>query len=643
MGFVRFDSEGYLIDSGDNRAHIVGINYVASYICTNFWEDWRPEVIEKDLAQIAELGLNAVRIPMHWGYMEPEEGRYNDSFSEKFDLFVELCRNNQLYVMPWFLVGVATRDYDVPYRNGRPFFSGEMVALAENHLRHFIAPYKEEEQILFWDICDEPEWYSRHPGAEQLPYHRGAVARWVRTMYEAIRSVDQNHLITLGFGHIATANYGMDIRDMADILDLMVVTAYPDGAEEGLDTVRNNYTVPFHVKMNSRNKPVFTCEAPGYSSILFSEEIIGRYFKTSLYSNLINGSTGVMPWVYNDFQEDLWHEAPLERYLIEPNFGIITVDGRLKPSGRELKDFAAFVRKAEIGKYRPQKAEAAVLIPEGYYQNIGISYKKLYTAYLLGKGCGIDVDLVWTSEELKSYKLLLLPTTAGMTTSAWDKVRRFVEAGGMIYHTFERGAQNGYFNQIFGVETEGWEADYGYRQMTVEQDWGIWKKGDIIPFTGADRNYVLRVRAEKAEILCTFEDGEAALLKNCYGAGTVYLATAPLDNGLMKTPYREFLNTKSFAILDTLIEEAGICRVLRFDHPAIEVGDMENTCTGERMVICVNHHKTGIDTRMLLDRSQVPDGWKIWDYDTGKILADIETEIYFSPAEVHIYKITPKK
>lgn len=639
MGFVKFDENSLLLDAAGNPVHMVGINYVASYICTNFWEDWRPEVIRKDLANIAKLGFTAVRIPMHWGYMEPEEGKYSNSFLKRFDQFLEMCRKYQLYVMPWFLVGVATRDYDVPFRNGRPFFKGEMMELAGRHLKHFIAPYKEEQQILFWDICDEPEWYSRHPGAQQLPYHREEMARWVKTMYDAIRSVDPNHLITLGFGHIATADYGMDIRDMADILDLMVVTAYPDGANEGLDTMRNNYTVPFHVKLNKRGKPVFTCEAPGHSSIAYSEEMIGRYFKTSLYSNLVNGSTGVLPWVYNDFKEEIWQDVPLEGYLVEPGFGIITVEGRLKPSGRELRDFAAFVKENDIGKYRPRKAEAAVLVPEGYYANIETTCKKIYTAYLLGKGCGIDVDFVWMTEDFVGYKLLLLPTTAGMRTSDWDKVRRFVETGGMIYHTYESGSQNGYFNRLFGVETETREADYGYRQMKVEQSWGGWKKGDVIPFTGKDRKYLLRVKAEQAEVLCTFEDGGPALLRNHYGAGTAYLATLPLDQGLMEIPYKEFLDTKSFAMLETMVAEAGIARVLQFDHPAIEVGTMENVCTGEGMVICINHDKNTINTKLNLGKSQIPDGWKLWDCDTEEILSNSQKEICFAPTEVHIYKI----
>ena len=643
MSFVTFDKKGRLLDAAGNPVHIVGINYVASYICTNFWEDWRPDVIEKDLKKIAELGLNAVRIPMHWGFMEPEPGRYNPVFEQEFADFMGMCRKYGLYVMPWFLVGVATRDYDVPFRNGRSFFDDEMTRIAAEHLKHFIAPYKDEEWILFWDICDEPEWYSRNPGADQLPYDRMRVVRWVKEMYDAIRSVDSNHLITLGFGHIATANYGMDVRDMAEVLDLMVVTAYPQASRERLDTVRNNYTVPYHVKMNSRGTPVFACEAPGMSSIVYSEEIIGRYFKTTLYSNLVNGSTGVLPWVFNDFEESLWHDVPLEKYLIEPSFGIITVDGRLKPSGQELRDFAAFAKKAELGKYRPQKAEVAVMIPEGYYQKINVCYDKIYTAFELAKGCGVDVDFVWTSEDFSGYKLLLMPTTVGMTTSAWDKVRRFVEDGGMLYHIYDGCSPNGYFNRLFGVEVQADEFDNGHRQMVAQQAWGSWNPGDAVPFVGTNRGSVLDVSCKDAQTLFSLEDGKPALLRHNYGKGTCFLATIPLDNGLMKIPYREFLETSSFELLNTMMEEAGICRIIRINHPAVETGCMVDSETGEMLVICINHDNAEVEAEIKGDTSQIPTNWQVRNFDTGEIVDLCGTKVRLEPAGVMIYKIASEK
>ncbi len=59
MAFVALDKNLRLRDKEGELFYPVGINYVASYICTNFWEDFRPDVIYKDLKLAASLGVRA--------------------------------------------------------------------------------------------------------------------------------------------------------------------------------------------------------------------------------------------------------------------------------------------------------------------------------------------------------------------------------------------------------------------------------------------------------------------------------------------------------------------------------------------------------------------------------------------------------
>ena len=557
MGFISYDKQGHMLDASGKPIHLVGTNYVASYICTNFWADWRPDVIESDLKRISEMGLQAVRIPWHWGFMEPEPGKYNPVFEKEFAEFMEMARKYNLYVMPWMLIGMATQDYDVPFRQGRSFFCEEMTEIAVNHIKHFIAPYKDDENILYWDLCDEIEWHSRFLGADKLPYDRLRVLRWVKAIYEAARSVDPNHMITLGFGHIGNQHYGMDVRDMAKVLDLMAVTCYPYTSPEGIDTVRNNYTVPYHVKINKRNTNVFTCEAPGMSSINYSEGGIGRYFKTSLYSNAVNGSTGVMPWVYSDFNEDIWHSIPLDNYCIEPCFGMFTADGRMKPAGKELVDFAAFAKKADLGKYLPEKAKVGIIIPEGYYSSeIDKVFLKVMAMFLSVKAYGLDADFVWTNEDFTPYQVLMLPATVGwsVNTPDWDKIRRFVEDGGTLYHIND-GGQNGYFNRLFGVEVEyNGGLNYDQNRMVAQQDWGEWKKGDVVAVDEAVGKRPFAVCTPKsADVLFSLEDGTPLLLRNHYGKGTCYFMALPLD----AYPLQEVSESH---LLQSGTEHSGRCR-----------------------------------------------------------------------------------
>ena len=647
MAFVRFNERNGLLGKDGNPLYIVGINYVAKYICTNFWEDWRPDEIEKDLAYISGLGLNAVRIPMFWGYMEPEEGRYNNEIFEKFNIFLNWCEKYGLYVMPWFLVGIATRHYDVPFRNGRPFFTGDMVDIAANHLKHFIKEYKDAEQILFWDICDEPEWYSTLGiGVEKLPLDGKVLAKWVKTMYDAIKSVDTNHLVTLGFGGAATDNYGYHLPDMAEILDFMAVTCYPNVATESLATYRNNFYVTYHVKANTLfGKPVFICEAPGHSSIVYSEEAIGHYFKVSMYSGLINGSTGVMPWVFNDFEESTWYDIPLNKSILEPGFGIVTTDGRLKKSGEELRDFAKFVKAIDAANYKPCKAEAAILLPEGYHCEPGtapgFTVKMIYTSFILAKGCSADVDLLWYNEDFSPYKLIIVSAPSRLTHSTLKKIENFVENGGTVYYNgglFSMGAS---FNKLFGVEVQSPEKDFGYDTLYAKQSFGCIENGCQVKLAPQFTKY-LRVKPVSAQVICDFEEGIPALLVNKFGKGRVYLTTKSFEDGLLEMKYDDFIHNGIFDIYDALFNDANINRDVKCDDNRIEVGRMVNQKTNENLIICVNHDIAKVET--LISFNGLPANSSIFNVLTKHRVhaaqgGDTQVNAIFEPAGVNVYRI----
>ena len=41
---------------------VLGCNYWASHAGTNMWKDWRPDVMEADLKQISEAGMQMIRV-----------------------------------------------------------------------------------------------------------------------------------------------------------------------------------------------------------------------------------------------------------------------------------------------------------------------------------------------------------------------------------------------------------------------------------------------------------------------------------------------------------------------------------------------------------------------------------------------------
>lgn len=50
---------------------VVGCNYWASYAGTHMWQNWKPEIIEKDFKQLSENGIKVLRVFPLWPEFQP--------------------------------------------------------------------------------------------------------------------------------------------------------------------------------------------------------------------------------------------------------------------------------------------------------------------------------------------------------------------------------------------------------------------------------------------------------------------------------------------------------------------------------------------------------------------------------------------
>lgn len=569
--------------------YIVGVNYTSKHACTNFWKDWRPEVLAEDLAQIAVLGLNAVRIPIHWEYAEPSPGKFNPDMFERTAAFMEMAGERSLLVMPWFLVGVATQDYDVSWRGQRSFFDEFMTSAAENHLKTMVGHLARHPNILCWDICDEPEWYSRHPGAKPLPYDTNYFHRWADRMYQAIKEIDPERAVTLGYGHIATGNYGIDIRQAAQQLDVMGVTAYPPFiAEDLLHGFRSSYFVGWSDRINDcANKGVFTCEAPGYSDIDASESSIGNYYRVCLMSSYMNGSMGVMPWVWSDFDDSLQCSPPLDKYTIEKRFGITRADGSLKSAGVELQEFASFIREFPPSEWQTIIPEAGVIAP---VQDTAVLHQEFYTLfhhYVLLRQAHLRIRYVWP-EDLSAFqgRMLFLPSSDSipLTTPQWIILRDWVEKGGMLVSSSPHFCS--IFNELFGIEVEG-------KQKAREQ---IVLHSKDQSFAACD-NVVLpkggtfcTVAPTQASVMVSEQDGVPFVTRNMMGEGQTFFVAYALERSVVDIAAEELSGHGACTIFQAIASIAGLaCHVVCPD-PRIEL-DVRQHADGRLLAIMINHSR----------------------------------------------------
>ena len=559
MSFVHFNKNGWFVDKNGQDLFINGINFAPRYVCTDFWRDWRPDRIRAALDDVRSMQLNAVRIPVQWADFEPEEGIYSETMMERFAEFISFCREREIYVMPWFLVGVATGLYDVPWRNGRSFlFDESMVRAEENHLRQFASRFRDEEQILAWDICDEPEWYTRMENSpDTLPYPTEAFTAWVGRMYHAFKDTDPNHIVTLGFGHIGINDYGMDIPAIAEILDCMAVTTYNDPGCDVGDMPFNDAIMQYHLSVNRQNKPVYMCECPGNSSINVSDALIGRLYTMTLYGGLLRGCAGYLPWCLNDYEREIWKEYSLNRSPCEQGFGILDRFGNKKPAAEILEAFGIQMKDCRITEYDAEKPQAALVLPRSHGEVI---HSRSIPAYLAFSKLSVPLDIRWVTRDFSEYPVIVISSMRGYKNEDWERILQYTERGGNVLCLAENDIHSPYMQELFGLRP------FGTRSGHVKYE-----------LCGA-------------EVLACYENGDPRVIKHTCGKGTVFCITDTLGRSCADDAVSAWIGRE--------LDKFGIRRTCRSEDPLLEAGILMHRERDEALLILINHADEDIRTRV---------------------------------------------
>ena len=322
---------------------LVGTNYMPRKSFYRMWEEWEPSQIEEDFKQLKDLGVEALRIPLFWSSVEPEEGVISPTFLERFDKFLEIACKYGVYVMPFLFVGVCVDLWDIPWRQSRNIYKDpEMMRLECKQAEILASRYANNHTIIAWDISDEPYYYAGVTDTE-------TATNWVSSIYKAIKSCDKNHPVTLGFdnNHIVE-DTGFQIEKLAPYQDFFSLCAYPIyglKTPEAHTSTRSTYFTSFFIKFSDVGKPVLLSEGPSTTTVWTSLERAGNYYKVVMYSSFINNSIGVMPWILYDYSTDYHNKFPLDDKPFETSFGILTSSGEKKPPAEELKKICSSNKK----------------------------------------------------------------------------------------------------------------------------------------------------------------------------------------------------------------------------------------------------------------------------------------------------------
>lgn len=499
-----------------------------------------------------------------------------------------------------------------------------MILAEERHLATFAKRYQKEEYILAWDISDEPEWWTRIAGADEeaLPYNREKFAAWTRRMYHAFKDNDPNHMVTMGVGHIVNGNYGMDLKDMADTLDLMSITCYTDHYGEGIDKARPGFFYDWNVDMNRFDgRSVYLCECPGGASYNNFEGMKCGQYESAIFGGWLHGSVGTMPWAYNYYSREIWTNRDLDGVLREEDFNVVEPDGTLRPHGKTLCEIARVMKKIDAPQYKLRKPQAAILIPEGYHVHVNKSYGQLREAYAALVAGDVPLDTVWMTEEYERYPFLILSSThttaesAGLRGSETRRLKEYVENGGCLLYFwhFEHGC-GPYFEETFGARPGFsrclWEDED--RMLTFRADIGGVKAGESLPLHEKVRGY-LRVGDVRAEILATVDDGRPCILHNRIGKGQAILVAADIMAGICDISPKKWAASPLPGLAAGLLERMGLKRPVVCSDNNVECGIMRSNREDTHLVVVINRNDKTCENPVFIKNmhgfvAETPDG-----------------------------------
>ncbi len=395
---------------------MVGVNYWPRTKAMFWWKQFDAEEVRKDMAEIAALNLEGVRIFLMWEDFMPTPQHVDPSMLDRLRQVLDAAGAHGVRVIvtmftghmsgvnwlpAWLLDGERESDPRFRLVAGGRMVRGRIRDLYEDPLaieaqvrmlEAAARAIRDHPALLAWDLGNEPDLVLR-------PRTPEVAARWLSALTQALRALDPAHPITVGFhSPVLEEDLGFRIRALAPMLDFLCMHGYPvyaGWARHPLD----EQVLPFLTRLTASlgGRPVLFEEfglptAPlgqpthrvpirledrSFEVALISEEEAAAFYERALEALYAAGALGAFIWCFSDYHPDLWDRPPCDRLVHERHFGLLRPDGSRKPAAEVVARFAA--------QKRPLLPPPPPLsIPEDYEARPGEALRQLYASFLQG-------------------------------------------------------------------------------------------------------------------------------------------------------------------------------------------------------------------------------------------------------------------
>jgi hypothetical protein len=299
-----------------------------------------------------------------------------------------------------------------------------------------------------------------------------------------------------------------------------------------------------------------------------------------------------------------------------------------------LRDFSEVTGRLDLQGIAPAPGEAAILVPDewskpyGDESHFGLTGPEIapYTStdeggavagqplpnksdqnarlmgawlssYILARQAGVKTDFPREYADWQKYSMLLLPSPLTSTNSMlihlhsdfWGKARSYVENGGVLYASVSGDAAIPEMDALFGARLVDHKP---VRDVTLKiiAPFGSLKPGDTFTYSAspdAPEQWAATLQVNGGEVIAVDQDGRPALVARHLGKGSTLLCAYPIESYLAGQPSAFEGAQSTYRLYQSLIEWAGVRRLVWTDNPSVEAAALDGGHRG--YFVLVNH------------------------------------------------------
>ncbi len=248
------DGKDFRLKGSDTPFYVWGVNYdhdSDGQLIEDYWhDDWK--VIEEDFDEIKSLGANVVRIHLQLPQFMNTASEPNQKNLDRLSDLIQLAETKQLYLN---LTGLGCyHKQDVPAWYDQ-LNEADRWQVQANFWKAVARTAKDSPAVFCYDLMNEPvlggganseQWLVGEPlGGKYFVQrittdaagrdNKQIAAAWVKTLTDAIRTVDQQTLVTVGvipWAHVwPNAEPVFYSEEVSGPLDFVSVHFYPGKGE----------------------------------------------------------------------------------------------------------------------------------------------------------------------------------------------------------------------------------------------------------------------------------------------------------------------------------------------------------------------------------------------------------------------------